>query len=32
VNWVEIDIDKAAENLDHLIRPEQRLAISMALQ
>jgi arylsulfatase len=32
VNWVEIDIDKAAENLDHLIKPEQRLAISMALQ
>jgi hypothetical protein len=32
VNWVEIDIDKAAENLDHLIKPEQRLAISMAIQ
>jgi hypothetical protein len=32
VNWVEIDIDNAAENLDHLIKPEQRLAISMAIQ
>jgi arylsulfatase A-like enzyme len=32
VNWVEIDVDKAAENVDHLIKPEQRLAVSMALQ
>jgi arylsulfatase A-like enzyme len=32
VNWVEIDIDQAAEDLDHLIKPEERLAISMALQ
>jgi hypothetical protein len=32
VNWVQIDIDEAAEDLDHLIKPEERLAISMALQ
>jgi len=32
VNWVEIDVDQASEDLDHLIKPEERLAISMAIQ
>ena len=32
VNWVEIDEDKDAVNLDHLITPEQRLNLAMAHQ
>lgn len=32
VNWVEIDVDKDAEDLDHLISPEERLRVAMALQ
>jgi arylsulfatase A-like enzyme len=32
VNWVEIDVGKDAENLDHLITPEQRLSVAMAHQ
>jgi len=32
VNWVEIDVDKDAEDLDHLITPEQRLQVAMAIQ
>ena len=32
VNWVEIDIGKDAENLDHLISHEQRLDLAMARQ
>ena len=32
VNWVEIDVGRAAENLDHLISPEQRLNLAMAMQ
>jgi arylsulfatase A-like enzyme len=32
VEWVQIDIDDAAENLDHLIAPEQRWRIAMARQ
>lgn len=32
VNWVAIDIDKDAEDLDHLITPEERLRIAMAIQ
>jgi len=32
VNWVEIDVDKDAEDLDHLISPEERLRIAMAIQ
>jgi arylsulfatase len=32
VNWVEIDVSDAAEDLDHLIKPEERLAIAMAIQ
>jgi arylsulfatase len=32
VNWVEIDVGKDATNLDHLITPEQRLALAMARQ
>jgi arylsulfatase A-like enzyme len=32
VKWVEIDIDKDAEDSDHLITPEERLRIAMARQ
>jgi arylsulfatase len=28
VNWVQIDPDAAAEDLDHLITPEERLHIA----
>jgi arylsulfatase A-like enzyme len=32
IEWVQIDIDEAAEDLDHLISPEERLKIAMARQ
>ncbi|MEE8607665.1 MAG: hypothetical protein V3S55_08675 [Nitrospiraceae bacterium] len=32
VNWVEIDIDEAAEDLDHLITEEERYRVAMARQ
>jgi hypothetical protein len=32
VDWVEIDIAEAAEDLDHLISPEERLKIAMTRQ
>jgi Sulfatase len=32
VRWVQIDIDEAADDVDHLIRPEERLRIAMARQ
>ncbi len=32
VNWVEIDVGKGAESVDHLISPERRLRVAMALQ
>ncbi len=32
VNWVEIDVAKAAEDVDHLIEPEERLALALAIQ
>jgi arylsulfatase A-like enzyme len=32
VRWVQLDIDESAENLDHVISPEQRLQIAMARQ
>jgi arylsulfatase A-like enzyme len=32
IEWVQIDIDDAAEDLDHLISPEERLRIVMARQ
>jgi arylsulfatase A-like enzyme len=32
VRWVQIDIDAAAEDVDHLISPEERLHIAMARQ
>jgi arylsulfatase A-like enzyme len=32
VRWVQLDIDEAAENVDHLITPEERLRIAMARQ
>jgi hypothetical protein len=32
VRWVQLDIDDAAQNVDHLITPEERLRIAMARQ
>jgi arylsulfatase len=32
VNWVEIDVGKDAEDYDHLISPEERLQVAMAIQ
>jgi arylsulfatase A-like enzyme len=32
VNWVQIDIAEAAEDVDHLITPEERLRVAMARQ
>ena len=32
VDWVQIDVDEAAEDLDHLITPEERYRIAMARQ
>jgi hypothetical protein len=32
VRWAQIDIDEAAEDVDHLISPEERLRIALARQ
>ena len=32
VNWVEIAVDEAAEDLDHLLSPEERYRVAMGLQ
>ena len=32
VRWVQLDIDAAAEDTDHLIAPEERLRVAMARQ
>ena len=32
IKWVQLDIDEAAEDLDHLITPEERRRIAMARQ
>jgi arylsulfatase len=32
VRWVQLDIDEAAEDVDHLISSEERLRIAMARQ
>ncbi len=32
IRWVQIDLDDAAEDVDHLIEPEERLRIAMARQ
>jgi arylsulfatase A-like enzyme len=32
VNWVEIDVGKDAEDFDHLITPDERLQLAMAIQ
>jgi arylsulfatase len=32
VNWVEIDVDKEALDQDHLLAPEERFHVAMALQ
>ena len=32
IEWVQIDLDEAADDVDHLISPEERLKIAMARQ
>ncbi len=32
VSWVQIDVDEAAEDLDHVISPDERLRVAMARQ
>ncbi len=32
VDWVQIDVAEEAEDVDHLITPEERLSVAMALQ
>jgi arylsulfatase len=32
IDWVEVDIDAAAADEDHLISPEERLRLAMARQ
>lgn len=32
VSWVEIDVDKDAEDVEHFISAEERLKVAMALQ
>jgi hypothetical protein len=32
VNWVEIDVDNAAEDLDHVITAAERLQLAIAIQ
>jgi arylsulfatase len=32
VRWVQVDLDEAAEDVDHMITPEERLRIAMARQ
>ena len=32
IDWVQLDIDEAAEDLDHMITPEERLRVAMARQ
>jgi hypothetical protein len=32
VNWVEFDLGEDAEDLDHLISPEERLRVAIAIQ
>ena len=32
IDWVQIDIAEAAEDVDHLISPEERLKIAMTRQ
>jgi hypothetical protein len=32
VNWVEIDVGEGAEDVDHLISPEERLRLVTAIQ
>lgn len=32
VEWVELDVGEAADDQDHLITPDQRLRVALALQ
>jgi hypothetical protein len=32
INWVEIDVGAAAQDEDHLLSPEERYRIAIALQ
>jgi arylsulfatase len=31
-NWLELDVDEAAQDADHLISPEERFPVAMARQ
>jgi hypothetical protein len=31
VSWMEIDLDKAAADADHIIKPEERVALALAI-
>ena len=32
IHWVQIDVDDAADDVDHMISPEERLRVAMARQ
>jgi arylsulfatase len=32
VHWVQIDVDAAAADVDHMISPEERIRLAMARQ
>jgi arylsulfatase A-like enzyme len=32
INWVQLDVDEAAEDADHMVSPDERLRIAMARQ
>ena len=32
VRWVQLDLDEAAEDVDHLISPDERFRVAMARQ
>jgi hypothetical protein len=32
VNWVEIDVDEAAQDADHFLSPDERLRLIVGLQ
>jgi arylsulfatase len=32
INWVQIDIDAAAKDVDHMIAPDERFQLMMAKQ
>jgi hypothetical protein len=32
INWVQLDLDEAAEDVDHLISPEERYRVALGRQ